>query len=120
MNWTNVLSEADLPDGARRVVTVAGREVLLVNHAGEIHAVGSRCTHMGARMEKGEVTGDGSLVCPRHHSVFDLETGAVEEWVPWPPVVGRALGAISEEHALPTYPTKVDHGSIWVGIEDSQ
>lgn len=117
MNWTNVLPEADLPDGARRVVTVAGKEVLLINRAGKIHAISNRCTHMNARMEKGEVTGDGSIACPRHHSVFRLETGAVEDWVPWPPVVGRALGALSEENALPTYSTKVEADSIWVGSE---
>jgi nitrite reductase/ring-hydroxylating ferredoxin subunit len=114
------MSEANLPDGSRRVVTVAGKEVLLINHAGKIHAVGNRCPHMQARMEKGELIEDGRIVCPRHHSVFDLETGAVKEWVPWPPVVGRALGAISQENALPTYPTKIEDGKIWVDIEESQ
>jgi len=120
MNWTQVLPEADLPDGARRVVTVGEREVLLINHTGEIHAISNRCTHMNARMEKGEVTGDGTIICPRHHTVFRLETGAVEAWVPWPPVVGRALGALSQENALPTYSTKVEAGSIWVGSEVSE
>lgn len=120
MNWTQVLPEADLPDGARSVVDVGGREVLLINRAGEIHAVGNRCPHMNAKMEKGELTEDRSIVCPRHHSVFHLETGAVEAWVPWPPVVGRALGALSQENALPTYSTKVEAGSIWVGIEASE
>ncbi|MGD8996619.1 MAG: nitrite reductase (NAD(P)H) small subunit, partial [Anaerolineae bacterium] len=61
----------------------------------------------------------GLIVCPRHHSVFDLETGAVQEWAPWPPVVGRALGAIYQENTLPVYPTKVENGRIWVGIEES-
>ncbi len=119
MNWTNVLPEAELPKGARRVVTVAGQDVLLINHQGEIHAVDNRCPHLQAKMEKGEVTDDGAIVCPRHHSVFDLATGAVREWVTWPPVVGRALGAISQENALPVYPTKIDEGAIWVGLEES-
>lgn len=120
MDWTKVLSEADLPEGTRRVVTAADREILLINREGRIHAVGNRCPHMKAKMENGEVTQESTIVCPRHHSVFDLETGAVEEWVPWPPVVGRALGAVSQKNALPTYPTKVDDGSIWVGIEASE
>ena len=120
MNWIQVLPEADLPDGARRVVDVGGREVLLINRTGEIHAIGNRCSHMNAKMEKGELTEDGSIVCPRHHSVFHLETGAVEAWVPWPPVVGRALGALSQQNALPTYSTKVEAGSIWVGTEASE
>lgn len=74
---------------------------------------------MRAKMEKGEVTDEGGIVCPRHHSVFDLETGAVEEWVTWPPIVGRALGAISQENALPVFPTKVEDGNIWVGVEET-
>jgi len=44
----------------------------------------------------------------------------VQEWVPWPPVVGRALGAISQESALPVYSTKAEGGSIWVGMEDRE
>jgi nitrite reductase/ring-hydroxylating ferredoxin subunit len=71
-------------------------------------------------MENGEATEDGRIVCPRHHSAFDLETGAVQEWVPWPPVVGRALGAISQEKALPIYSTKIDNEDIWVGIEEAE
>jgi nitrite reductase/ring-hydroxylating ferredoxin subunit len=119
MNWTEVLSKDDLPPGSRRVSSVAGREVLLINREGEIHAVGNRCPHMQAKLINGEVTEEGVIVCPRHHSVFDLETGAVQEWVPWPPVVGRALAAISQENALPVFPTKIENGSIWVRIEES-
>jgi nitrite reductase/ring-hydroxylating ferredoxin subunit len=120
MNWIEVLSKDDLPPGTRSVSNVAGKEVLLINHGGEIHAVGARCPHMRDDMKDGEVTENGFIVCPRHHSVFDLETGAVQEWVPWPPVVGRALGAISQEKPLPVYPTKVEQDSIWVGIEASE
>jgi len=120
MDWINVLPESDLPEGARRVVTVAGREILLINREGETHAVSNRCTHMQAKMEKGEVTDENTVVCPRHRSAFDLESGAVEAWVPWPPVVGRALSAISQENALPVFPTKVEDGSIWVGVEERE
>jgi len=120
MNWTRVLSETDLSEGTRRVVTVGDKEILLINQAGTIHAVSNRCPHMQAKMEKGELTENGALVCPRHHSIFDLEDGRVREWVPWPPVVGRALGAISQENALPVYAAKVEDASIWVGIEESR
>ena len=120
MNWIEALPRDDLPSGARRVLNVAGSEILLLNSGGEVHAVGNRCPHMQAKLAKGEVTEDGGIVCPRHHSVFDLKTGAVEEWVPWPPVVGRALGAIAQENDLPVYPTKVENGSIWVGVEESE
>jgi nitrite reductase/ring-hydroxylating ferredoxin subunit len=74
---------------------------------------------MGASLEKAKVTEENTLVCPRHRSVFDLRTGKVKEWVPWPPAIGRVLGSVSREMPLPVYPTRIDQGSIWVGTEDS-
>lgn len=85
MNWIRVLTREDLPPGTRRVSHVADREILLINHQGEIYAVGNRCPHMQASLESGQVTATGEIVCPRHRSVFDLESGNVEDWVPWPP-----------------------------------
>jgi nitrite reductase/ring-hydroxylating ferredoxin subunit len=79
----------------------------------------NKCPHMGAALEQGKVTEDGTLVCPRHRSEFDLRTGEVKKWAPWPPAVGRVLGSISRERPLPVYPTRIDQGSIWVGTEDS-
>jgi nitrite reductase/ring-hydroxylating ferredoxin subunit len=117
MDWIKVLAQDELPEGARQVVKVAGRDVLLVNHKGQIYAVDNRCPHMGAPLVQGKVTEDGALVCRRHHSAFDLRTGNVKDWAPWPPAVGRVLGAISREKALPVFPTKVEEGSIWVSPE---
>ncbi len=120
MDWIRVLSEEELPAGTRRTADVSGREILLVNDGGEIHALASRCPHMGARLDAGEIGAEGTIVCPRHHSAFDLETGVVEAWVTWPPLVGRALGAVSEQKALPVYPTKIEAGDIWVGIKEPE
>lgn len=69
---------------------------------------------------KGGRVEDGTIVCPWHHSAFDLRTGDVRDWSPWPPAVGRMLRALSREKALPTFPTKVEDGSIWVGIEEAE
>jgi nitrite reductase/ring-hydroxylating ferredoxin subunit len=117
MNWIKVLSQDALPEGARQVVQVGEREVLLVNLKGQVYAVANRCPHMGAALAKGEVTDEGAIVCPRHRSAFDLRTGDVKEWSPWPPAVGRVLGAISREKALPVFPTRVEEGSIWIVVE---
>jgi nitrite reductase/ring-hydroxylating ferredoxin subunit len=117
MNWIQVLSQDELPEGAKRVVNVEGRDILLVRHEGQVYAADNTCPHMGARLEKGEVTKDGAIVCPRHRSAFDLHSGDVKEWSPWPPGVGRVLGAVSREKALPVFPTRVEGGSIWVSLE---
>jgi len=120
MNWVKALASSELAEGARQVVKIADHDVLLINLKGQVYAVDNRCPHMGAPLVRGEVTDDGAIICRRHHSAFDLRTGDVKDWAPWPPAVGRVLGAISREKALPVFQTKVEDGSIWVGLEGPQ
>lgn len=84
-------AEADLPPGGRRVVSVRGREVLLVRTAdGRVFGVANRCPHQGARLSAGHVSGEfecdaesgirltriGEVIrCPWHNYAFDLVTG---------------------------------------------
>jgi len=117
MSWIKVLPREQLPDGQRRVVEANGRPILLLSLMGQLYAVDNVCPHMGASLEGGQVTDDGTIVCPRHHSAFDLHTGEVKEWSPWPPGVGRMLGSLSREKALSVYPTRVEDGSIWVDVQ---
>lgn len=118
MKWVKVLRQDELPEGARRVVNVGGRPILLLRDGRQIRAMDNTCPHMGAALETGEVTEEGTIVCPRHHSAFDLKTGEVKAWAPWPPGVGRVLARFSTEKPLPLFPTRVQEGSIWVEVEE--
>jgi nitrite reductase/ring-hydroxylating ferredoxin subunit len=120
MNWVKALPQDELPEGERRVVRIGERSILLIHHEGQIHAMESACPHMRLPLKGGNLTDDDAIVCSWHHSAFDLRTGDVKEWSPWPPGVGRVLGAISREKALPVFPTKVEEGSVWVGLEGSR
>jgi nitrite reductase/ring-hydroxylating ferredoxin subunit len=120
MNWVKILPEAALEQDARQVVKVGQRHILLLKHEGQIYAVDNTCPHMRLPLQKGKVTEDCAIVCPWHHSAFDLQTGDVKEWSPWPPGVGAVLGMISRSKALPVFPTRVEEGSIWVGLEEAQ
>ena len=51
-----------------------GIGVVLVRHRGQIHALGSRCSHTGGPLDEGWILG-GGLVCPWHGSRYDLSTG---------------------------------------------
>ena len=117
MNWVKALSQDELPEGERRVIKIGERSILLIHHEGQIYAMESACPHMRLPLKGGRLMEDGAIICPWHHSAFDLRTGDVKAWSPWPPGVGRMLGAISREKALPVFPTKVEEGSIWVGLE---
>ena len=99
MKWNKVLATEELAEGDKRTLQLAGETILLVHHKGEIFAVNNTCRHMGGSLVDGKITEEGTVVCPRHHSVFDLRTGEVIEWAPWPPVVGAVLGRCSANAA---------------------
>lgn len=58
-------------EAARAAVGVA-----LVRHRGQVHAMGSRCSHFGGPLDEGWVQ-DGGLVCPWHGSRYCLRSGRV-------------------------------------------
>ncbi|MCG9893107.1 MAG: Rieske (2Fe-2S) protein [Thermosynechococcaceae cyanobacterium MS004] len=116
MGWTSVLAANALTDDERKVVKVGGRSILLFKHQGSIYAVDNLCPHLKFPMKKGKVTGEGAIVCPLHKSAFDITSGAVKTWTPWPPVVGSLLAKISPEKALPVFPTRIEEGQIWVEV----
>ena len=67
------LPSVSLKPGEKREVEVEGVDggkVLLVNSAGSVQALGSRCTHYGAPMVKGVLTNSGRLTCPWHGGVY--------------------------------------------------
>ena len=84
MGETAPASGPDLSEGVRLAElplrgTLAGRvkdePVLLTRVDDELFAVGGACTHYGAHLAAGLVTGE-TVRCPWHHACFSLRTGA--------------------------------------------
>jgi nitrite reductase/ring-hydroxylating ferredoxin subunit len=65
-------------------------------------------------MKKGKITEDGAIICPWHRSAFDLTTGEVKIWTPWPPVVGSVMARVSTAKAIATFPTKIENNQLWI------
>ncbi len=66
-----VSAAADLPPGT---VVGAGRYAV-GNAGGRYFAVTHRCRHLGADLAGGSIDEHGCLVCPWHHSAYDVTTG---------------------------------------------
>jgi nitrite reductase/ring-hydroxylating ferredoxin subunit len=116
MGWVSVLAADALANNERRVIKVEGSSILLLNHENNIYAMDNLCPHLKLPMQKGKISGDCTITCPWHKSTFNLQTGAVENWTPWPPGVGKVLGMVSTQKPLPVFPTRIDEGQIWVDI----
>ena len=80
----------EVPPGGRKRLTVAGRDIVLFNVAGEFFALADQCPHQGGRLSEGRLVGlveaeepgryawsrPGEIVrCPWHGWEFDLRTG---------------------------------------------
>jgi nitrite reductase/ring-hydroxylating ferredoxin subunit/uncharacterized membrane protein len=75
-NWTPVLAESELPDGAHRKVDAGKVSLLLYRSGSGILALDSVCSHMGGPLEEGTIA-DGCVTCPWHGSTFRLGDGHI-------------------------------------------
>ena len=85
-----VAKAAEIPLGARKLVKVGGREIVILNVKGELFALSDKCPHKGASLSRGKLTGAvrssapgtyqysraGEILrCPWHGWEFDVRTG---------------------------------------------
>src|SRR5688572_15930782 len=75
-DFTAGVREDVLEDGIPFVGHAGGEAVMIVRRGAEIFATGATCTHYGAPLDEGLVTGD-EIRCPWHHACFSLRTGEV-------------------------------------------
>lgn len=114
MDWIKIFPEETLKEGSRRLVKAAARRVLVIRFKGKLFAIESNCPHMRYPLQDARLTDDLGIICPFHHSAFDLETGDVKGWAPWPPGIGPMLGKLVRQRVLVTFPVKAEDGFIWV------
>ena len=97
---------SDFKVGDKKEVKVGDATALIVCTKKGLYAVGNKCTHYGAPLEKGVLDGC-RLKCPWHGAVFQVETGDVEE-----------APAID---ALPSYPLRVSaSGEVFVQVPQTE
>jgi len=76
---TVVCKEEELPEEGLKTFDIEGGRVLLVRHKGKVSALGTKCSHYGAPLEKGTLC-NGRVRCPWHGACFNVETGDIEDF----------------------------------------
>ena len=96
----DVCPAAELPVGTSRIVEVDGRKIGIFNCGdGELRAIEDRCSHDDGPLAEGPFDpGACTVECPRHGSLFDLNTGRPRTLPAYLPV--------------DTFPVRVEDGTV--------
>lgn len=69
----------DLPPGAVHIFEYEDLEIGVFNCNGTFYAIENRCSHDNGPLVEGEIDQTACTVeCPRHGSLFDLQTGVAK------------------------------------------
>lgn len=101
MSWTPVAVASDIPPGKVQVYTVGERRLALCNADGTLYAIDDVCTHDGAPLDQGELSGC-QIECPRHGARFDVSNG-------------KAL-TLPAVRPVRTYPVRVSGDTVEVEV----
>ena len=96
----NVAKISEVPNFGKKVVSISGREILLINVKGAIYAVENECPHQGSPLGAAVVK-DGYIACPRHGYRFNLTDGQCVD---------------HPEYTLTTFPVRLDGDEIAVDM----
>jgi len=99
------LEVGSLASGEMRLVEAGGKKIGVYNCAGRLHAIEDRCSHDDGPLCEGDWEPEACVVvCPRHGSRFDLESG-----------IPMSLPAFA---AVATYPVSEVDGVVVVEVPD--
>jgi len=79
MSFQRACALSEVGEGEAVPVTVAGVELVLARHDGEVYALTDLCSHQDYPLSDGDVEvidGVPTIECTWHGSCFDLRTGA--------------------------------------------
>lgn len=111
--WTDLGKTEDLirelsAHGFLKEIVVQEKKILLSYVDGKFGAIYSRCNHMGGPLAKGKIK-DGHIECPWHYWQFHLSSGQAKSPSQEP--------LASTGGCLPTYPLKIENGTLWIDIK---
>lgn len=109
MEYVLVAGTGELREGQLLAVEANGIKLLLTKVEGAYYATQRKCPYLGFNLCWGRVQ-DRLLVCPIHHTRYDLATGELAQKRRLP-FVRRVASA-----RLQTYPVEVNGYEVLVGI----
>ena len=111
MSFVEILKKDELNDGQMKMKEIDGHEFMIAQVGDNYYVADNLCPHMGGNLSKGKL--DGTVVmCPRHHSQFDLTDGHVIRWTDWTGIKLSLGKLLKSPRNLKTYEVMIDEDMI--------
>ena len=112
------MQDSKLKTGQKKMKTIGRTPVMLLRTEDKIYATSALCKHMGWPLAWGGKVEEECITCPLHQSQYELETGEVLEWSPFPllPAYGRLVGSMRKKRPLQIYEAREKEGWIEVRL----
>lgn len=109
MEYVKIAETADFATENKLQIFVRDKEILLTKIENNYFAIDNKCTHMGGSLYKGQLVGK-EIICPRHHTRFDVTTGKVSKGAK---IMFMKLNAADTN----SYPIRIEEDDILIGLE---
>jgi 3-phenylpropionate/trans-cinnamate dioxygenase ferredoxin subunit len=113
--YSEVMKTDALKNGEMKAFDIGGKEILVARVGDKFFAVGNRCPHLKANLDKGNLAGT-ILTCPKHGSQFDITDGHVVRWTNFPGIVSVVAKFVKPPKGLTIYSVKVDATKVLVEV----
>jgi nitrite reductase/ring-hydroxylating ferredoxin subunit len=102
-NWQTVCKVKDVGEGTPSGVEIQDKKLLVVRTKAGYFVLDAVCPHMGGDLSRGKIV-DGSVICPRHGSTYELASGKLVK------DVGGAIRWLTRKGGadIKSYPVRVD------------
>jgi len=88
--WHRSFKSAEVLDKDKKVIQLFDKDLLIFRFGGELKVVQNNCPHMNLPLDAGQITDNGTILCPFHDSEFCIHTGEVKRWVEnLPPMISE-------------------------------
>ncbi len=101
LDFVGIAQENEIANGERLFVEIDEFNIVVLNIAGKLFAIGDVCSHDDGPIGDGELE-EHEVICPRHGARFDLRSGKA-----------LTLPAVID---IPAYPIRIIDGQIEVGL----
>ena len=115
--WQRIMKSVKLKIGKKKMKNIGLRSIMILRDEQGVRATDALCRHMAWPLPYGGKIKDDCVTCPLHQTRYDLNSGEVKEWSPFPliPKYGKIVGKLRRPSPLAIHMARELDG--WIEVK---